>query len=234
MCFCATASFSLGAALLPAGAYCVAEAARKGRDYLALGAIPLVFAAQQFSEGFVWLGLAEGTSRAGSGYAAVLAFLFFALVFWPVGLPLSVIPIQRNRGRPLALLAALGAGIGLSLFLPLAFEPDRYLVVAIRQHSIFYDFTKVPVLQVVPEMVLRVLYLATIVVPFGLCADRRLRQFGAAVLASALLSQVVFWYAFISIWCFFAAALSLYLAVFLRGLPARPAASAGWPPDPVG
>src|SRR5262245_42346639 len=80
MCFCASASFGLGATLLPAGAYCVAEAARKDRAYLALGAIPLVFAAQQLSEGFVWLGLAEGPSRA--GHAAVLTFLFFALVFW--------------------------------------------------------------------------------------------------------------------------------------------------------
>jgi hypothetical protein len=231
MCFCATASFGLGAALVPAGAYCVAEAARKDRDYLALGAIPLAFAAQQFSEGFVWLGLTEGPSRA--GHAAALAFLFFALVFWPVWLPLSVIPVQRNRGRPLGLLAVLGAWIGLSLFLPLAVEPGRYLAVATRHHSIFYDFTAVPVLRVVLEMVLRVLYLATIVVPFGLCADRRLRRFGAAVLASALISQAVFWYAFVSIWCFLAAALSLYLALFLHGLPVRPAVSADRPPGSV-
>jgi hypothetical protein len=40
-----------------------------------------------------------------------------------------------------------------------------------------------------------------------------------------VISQAVFWYAFVSIWCFFAAALSLYLALFLHGLPARPAGS---------
>jgi hypothetical protein len=232
MCFCASSSFGLGAALLPAGAYCVAEAARKDRAYLALGAIPLVFAAQQFSEGFVWLGLAEGPSRA--GHAAALTFLFFALVFWPVWLPLSVVPVERSRGRPLGLLMALGAWVGLSLFLPLASEPERYLVVTTRHHSIFYDFTAVPVLRVVPEMVLRALYLATIAVPFALCTDRRLRRFGAAVFASAVISQAVFWYAFVSIWCFFAAALSLYLAHFLHGLPARPAGSEDRLQGPVG
>jgi hypothetical protein len=46
-------------------------------------------------------------------------------------------------------------------------------------------------------------------------------MFGAAVLASTLISQFAFGYAFFSIWCLFAALLSLYLGVYFARLPGR-------------
>ena len=59
MCFSAQASFAAGAALLPAGVYCVTVALRRQRSALPLAIVPLVFSFQQFCEGFVWVGLAN-------------------------------------------------------------------------------------------------------------------------------------------------------------------------------
>jgi hypothetical protein len=226
MCFCASGSFALGTTLLPVGVYCVTEAARKDRDYLALAASPLGFSVQQFCEGFVWLGLGAAPPR--PGHAAVLAFLFFALVFWPFWSPFSVVWFRWRHRRLLALLMAFAASVGLSVYLPILTHPQRYLIVTTRHHSIDYDFTSVPLMRVVPEFVLWVVYvLVAVVVPLLLCSDRRLRRFWAAMLVAAVVSQVAFWYALVSVWCFFAAALSLDLAFYLHRLPTRSVRSFG-------
>jgi hypothetical protein len=57
MCFSATASLSLGVALIPIGIYSIKRAATQQPSFLMLAIIPLLFAFQQISEGFVWLGI---------------------------------------------------------------------------------------------------------------------------------------------------------------------------------
>ncbi|WP_169976228.1 DUF6629 family protein [Tautonia rosea] len=216
VCISAEASFGASAALIPVGLYCVREAVRKEPAKLALAAIPLIFGVQQIFEGFVWLELGRGAARPDS--PAALAFLFFAFWFWPAWVPLSLACFER-RGRPfLLILLALGMGLGASLFLPIVTEPERYLAIEVVRHSIEYQIGAIPISKVIPEMVLRVVYLAIIVVPFAF-SDRRLQIFGGAVLASSLVSQIAFGYAFFSIWCLFAALLSLYLGVYFARLP---------------
>ena len=51
--------------------------------------IPLVFAAQQATEGVVWLTI-DGSAHATVHRLAVFAFLGLALVVWPIWLPLSL------------------------------------------------------------------------------------------------------------------------------------------------
>ena len=217
MCFSATASFSTGVVLIPAGVYCLREAAREDWRYLALGAAPVFFTIQQFCEGVVWLELARGTAFPPS--AAELAYLFFALAFWPFWLPFSVAWFDRRHRRLNGLLAALGIAIGLILYVPIVTQADRFLGVEVSHHSIRYDLEVIPALRIVPEVVSRAVYLSTIVLPLLLCAARRLRIFGFALLVSCVLSQLAFWYAYFSVWCLFAALLSFYLCVFYHALP---------------
>ncbi|WP_152051644.1 DUF6629 family protein [Tautonia marina] len=214
----AEASFGAAAVLMPVGLSCVREAVRKEPAKLALAAIPLIFGVQQACEGFVWLELNRGASRPDS--PAALAYLFFAFWLWPAWIPFSVALFER-RGRPFVLLLLLlGIGVGAGLWLPLIFEPERLLVIEVIRHSIHYQLGDLPIFRVVPEMVLRGIYLAIIILPFAF-SDRRLQGFGAAVLASSLVSQIAFGYAFFSIWCLFAALLSLYLGVYFARLPRR-------------
>jgi len=219
MCFSATASFSTGVVLIPAGVYCLREAARKDWRYLALGAAPVFFTIQQFCEGVVWLEFASGTASPPSG--AELAYLFLALAFWPFWLPFSVTWFDRRHRRWNGLLAAMGIAIGLSLYWPVVAQADRFLHVAVSHHSIRYDLEVIPALRVVPELVSRAVYVAVIALPLLLCAQRRLRFFGLALLVSSVISQLAFWYAYFSVCYLFSELLLFYLCVFYHALPDR-------------
>ena len=97
--------------------------------------------------------------------AAELAYLFFALAFWPFWLPFSVTWIDRRHRRWNGLLAAMGIAIGLSLYLPVVAQADRFLHVTVSHHSIRYNLQVIPALRVIPEFVSRALYVAVIALP---------------------------------------------------------------------
>jgi hypothetical protein len=163
-----------------------------------------------------------------------LVFLFFALALWPFWMPFSAACLERvrNRRRHWWGVTAASVGWGIFLYLPILLEPERHLSVAVVHHSIHYDYTAVPLVQLVSPLPLRILYLATCAVPLLGCSDARVRWFGGLLLASALLAQVVFQHAFASVWCFFAAALALYLCWAIpSSSPAGPVRAAeGVPP----
>ena len=223
MCFSATASAVTGLALLPVGAYCIRTALEKDSRYLGLAALPIVFALQQLFEAIVWQGIGCGNPlliESGS-----LGFLFFALAFWPFWVPWSTRPLESRpqRKQLLTALAALGCGFTFLLYLPLAMNSHAWLQTSVAGHSIHYEFTIFPLFQVVPGWIWQLCYFAAVTIPLLTVAEGKLRTFGGLVAISAAISQVVFWYAFVSIWCFFAALLSAYLCFVIRQLPLLPA-----------
>jgi hypothetical protein len=218
MCLSAPASFGLGAALLPAGAYCVRAAVRKDRRYLPLALAPLLFGVQQGCEGLVWM--ARDRDDVKLARAAALGFLFFALSFWPFWLPLSAWCLEKRPGmRPgLAVVTLLGLAWSGVLYVPLLVHPER-LGIEVVHHSIQYEYGSLPVFQVASAEVLRVAYLLLVVLPLIACPDRRVKWFGILLAAAAVVSQLVFVYAFASVWCFFAAVLAVYLCLVFWQLP---------------
>ncbi len=96
MCFSAAANFTVGAALLPAGGYCVRQALANLRSYLGFAVIPLIFGVQQLCEAFVWVGV--GRRDDGLTRTASVAFLFFALAWWPFWIPLCSWFVETQLG----------------------------------------------------------------------------------------------------------------------------------------
>jgi hypothetical protein len=230
MCFSAAASFAAGAALLPVGAFCVHRAVQRDRRFLPLALTPVAFAAQQAAEGCVWLGLNHGDPVLAERGAVV--FLFFALAFWPFWIPFSLLCIEGRRpGRILLAAMTVLSLVWLWLFAPLAADPGRLLSTAVVHHSIAYDFSDLPAFHLVPRTALRVAYLAFICVPLLAArpgGEDRLRFLAGALVAALFgFSYLVYWYAFTSVWCFFAALLALLLGVAFARLPARAAPLAG-------
>jgi hypothetical protein len=224
MCFSAEASFGAAAALLPVGAYCVGAAARKDLRFLPLALVPVAFGVQQVAEGCVWLGLHHDDAALTEWGTAV--FLFFALSFWPFWIPFSLLlPEARRPVRVFMATAAALSTVWLILYLPIALDPGQWLP-DIDRHSIHYDIDNLPGFQLVPRVVWRLAYLAFICGPLALAhpggRGTRLRALGGGLVAALfLVSYLVYWYAFTSVWCFFAAILSLALAVLFVKLPAR-------------
>jgi hypothetical protein len=180
--------------------------------------MPLVFSIQQTLEGLVWLGLRRGESDLAR--VASLGFLFFAIVFWPCWMPLSVLKLASRRWtrRILGGASAAALGISLAVFLPLAMRSHEWLRPEIRYHSIEYRFSMLPTLLGIPTAVWHVGYVALVAMPLAVQGTRRLTAFTCMIVGSAALAQAAFAYAFVSIWCAFAALLSGWLCFLFHGL----------------
>ncbi len=227
MCFSPEASFAASAALIPAGIYCIRSALLKNRSYLLLAAVPLVFSAQQFCEGLVWLAL--GRDDATMVQSTSVVYLFFAIAFWPFWIPLSLLCAE---GRPpvrwiLAGFTLLGVAWAW-LYWPIFWEPSHYLTTEVMHHSVHYEYGQIPGYEIAPRMAWRGGYALVISIPLVLGFARGPRNVGSmvwgilaglALAASFMVSAYAYWYAFTSVWCFFAAVLSGVLCYVFHRLP---------------
>ena len=230
MCFSAAASFSSAALLVPLG---IAAVERSWRDHrpelLPLALMPVGFGLQQGLEGVVWLDLNHGPA-APLLKGGALAYLFFALAFWPIWIPyvaLSLWPPQRHwPGRPL-LWTLQGAGLvlGIGLWLPLLLQPTRLEPVVLKG-SIDYGLTLL--LSGGPAESIRYLYAAVIGLPLLLLPYAWLRSFGVALLASGLVAEWAYRQAFLSVWCYLSALLSVLIVwiIYTKRLPTKGQAKA--------
>ncbi len=231
MCFSAEASFTVGAALVPAGGYCLWSAVLKKPSYLGLAAIPTCFGIQQISEGFVWHALAHDDRAEIRVWS--LVFLFFALAFWPFWFPFLTMLMEPNRPRKAIFLALsiLATTWFWVLFYPLVVGPELLLTTRVEHHSIQYEYADLAVYQHMPDYswihpvwgspktFLRLLYLLTIALPPIMCTESWGRVSGLILGASAVLAVLVFDHACVSVWCFFAAVMAVYLCVVFHRLP---------------
>jgi len=214
MCFSATACFTTGAILLPIGIYSLAKAYQGNKNYLALAAFPLLFGLQQIIEGGLWLALEQ---RADIGVELTAkGFLFFAYFLWPFFVPLAALLLETNtlRRTLFKIFSFTGFLFGASLYVPLLLYPE-WLSVMIVKGSILYQ----PVLiydEIVSRTAVRVFYAIIVAVPLLFSTVATLRFFGILIFVSVAVSAAFFAYAFVSIWCFFAAILSAYVVYIIH------------------
>ena len=236
MCFSATVSYSAAAVLVSTGVYAVQQARRLHPPYWMWALVPVFFGFQQAFEGRVWQVLDAGNANAVLPFtsAAVpfaLGFHFFSHFLWLWWLPLCsylVEPSQSslsNKPGNIAKLrkwviggcAIFGAFAGTLVYSVMLFHPE-WMSVAVREHSILYNFS-VPDSSAIHIPITPVtLYGLIILVPLFLSSHRLIRIFGVLVVLSMALASVTYNAAFISVWCFFAALLSLYLVYMIRRL----------------
>lgn len=217
MCFSATVSFATGALLLPVGAYAVQQARWRDSRYLPLAAFPIFFGMQQGFEGALWLGLEGGATSYQT--EAALGFLFFAFLFWPFMVPFAVWRLESGgpKGRKMGLIVLLGLLFGAVLYLPLLWDESRVMP-AIVHHSITYPVALITDGRL-PRPVNCLIYALIVSLPLLFASHRPVRVYGGILVVSVVLSAGLFHYAFTSVWCFFAALLSLYTVRIVRALP---------------
>jgi hypothetical protein len=218
MCFSPTASFSLAGALAVSGGYCLHKAWREERALVPLAIIPIAFALQQFCEGWVWTGIHRGNAEMIK--VAAISYLLFALLFWPVWIPFSTLLVVRSRRtrRALRAMTALGAILGLALMLPILVDP-HWLAIQVHVRSVHYNLGDSPIFGILPEWLWEALYVIVVATPLFVSSVRILVHCGVAVIVSAMATYVFFDHALASVWCFFSAALSLYLVLVISSRP---------------
>lgn len=220
MCFSAAASFTTAGVLLPLGVHAVRKSREVGHGYTPLAAFPLLFGVQQAFEGLLWLAL--GGNESPDAHAVALVYLFFAYFLWPGFVALAVWRLEPEelRRRVYLAISALGFAFGSVLYVPLLVN-DGWLKIALVRDSILYEPTLLLDALQLPFTVpvSYASYALLVTVPLVTSSVRSVRVFGAIVLASVIVSAAAFEYAFVSIWCFFAALLSLYIVYMMYRLP---------------
>lgn len=168
-----------------------------------LALIPFLFAVQQALEGIQWLALGSGTTCQAAGYG----YLFFALILWPVLIPVLVYRYdsasrQRMRGfLAIGMLVAIGYASVL-LRGPLTIQ-------ALQRHVVYHFSSPFGPLSVL-------LYGVAVVGSLWASSVRAFRQYGVIVFTAGLGAIAIERLAFGSVWCFFSAIASILVYFFLR------------------
>jgi len=201
MCFSASASF--GASIVLGAVGLVTLRKIKQPSQIPFAAIPLMFAVQQVSEGMLWIGLSD-PGHAAWRHFPVYIFLIFAQIIWPSWIPFSVFLLEKDQIRKRILMVFLMFGLAISsylLYCMFAYE----ISAEIREGHIHYTLN----FPLAFTWISGVLYFIPTVVSLFVSSLKRMWILGLAILFSFLATQLFFEDYVISIWCFFAAILSV-------------------------
>jgi len=220
MCFSATASFIAGGTLTGMGVISLKK--NNAPRTIAFAAIPLLFGIQQVCEGMVWLSLMHNPYHSWQP-AAVHSFLFFSHGLWPVWVPFSLWLMEPDpRRKQLFLYAFVLPALGMCLYE--LWHMFAYPAVAIiEQHHIVYQLGLPEPFKSISEPV----YGVFAILPCFLSGIKKIWWFGMALLVSEVVSAAWYHSAMVSVWCFFAAVLSLVILFVLprTGTKPRPGSS---------
>jgi uncharacterized protein DUF6629 len=208
MCFSATASFTAAAVTGSIGALTVWSAA-KTHDVrvLPFALFPVLFAAQQLVEGFLWLDLAQPAPGA-LRPVLVHAFQGYAEVFWPVFAPLAAFLIEPERLRRRLILICLVVGACLSAYLLTMMIAHPYAAYVGDGHILYRNDHHYPTGIEAP-------YVLATTISLLLSSHRAVQLLAIVILAGFAVAYISFHQAYISVWCFFAATASVlvYLCI---------------------
>ena len=204
MCFSADASFIAAGFLITAGVYSIKKTFdSKNHSFLLLALMPLLFGLQQFTEGFIWLFFGKDPHL---DFFLSLIFLFFAFLLWPVWVPLSLGVFDHPRKKFVYIFAFFGLGYGCLLYGSTIVYPTTFNL-HLCDHSICYQIHH-PMFN--PWGVSW--YFIFTIFPFFVAQSFRIKILGGLIGISALLTAFFWIHAFTSVWCFFSAVVSLYVA----------------------
>jgi hypothetical protein len=180
-----------------------------------LASLPLLFGLHQLDEAFVWWGL-QGRVSESLERIGVWVYLLFALAALPALVPLAVLAVERSRARRrlIGMLAALGTAVGVSLAVALfrgsvnAAIGGRHIAYDVSALSQGRDLTGLYVLAACGALIA--------------CSHRDLAVLGVMNLIAV---PVLMWLTvsgFISLWCFWAAIVSVVIDLHMRRSASRP------------
>jgi len=164
--------------------------------------MPMIFAVQQAVEGLLWLSM----DQVNPAVPAELAFLFliFAYVFWPIYTPIAVLLLEARPVRRRLLVLSAGAGLGLGAHLLWWLLAHPHTVSAAGHHLVYetgYNAT-LPV---------ALAYFISANFPLMLSSHRWIQRLGFVIFLGSGVAYLSYWAAFVSVWCFFAAAASVMI-----------------------
>lgn len=210
MCFSATASFVAGAGLSAAGAATIRKTKKKSE--IPFASIPLLFGIQQAIEGVVWLTFSYHVPLIHA--LATYGVAFFAYAFWPMFMPFAVRLLEKDAKRKKALSVFQCIGLVVGMYIAY-YMITSGVTSAVTHESIRYHFDQ-PF-----GYYAFVLYM---IAGCGSCfvsSQKIVNLFGMLLVLS--LGVTYFFYStyIVSIWCLFAAILSVVVYLYFVHAPKK-------------
>lgn len=200
MCFSATASFIAGTGLSAVGVATITRTKQKAEVPFAM--IPLLFGVQQAIEGLVWLSFSWNSSLL--NITMTYVFSLFSHVLWPIFIPFAVGLLETVPWRKKILFVFQFTGIAIGLYL--LFILIKFPITSeIINKSIAYNS---PHFYTIPVMIF---YFAATCVSAFFSSHKSINVFGILAFLLAMVAYQFYAATFISVWCFFAAILSLVI-----------------------
>ncbi len=203
MCFSATASFSASIVIGTLGVVTFKKS--KNSNLKFLGAIPFLFAVQQFTEGFVWLSFNNFNFQF-IQESATKAFLFFAWVLWPILMPYSIYKLETPGVKKKINFYLLILGCASALH-------SLYMLIADNPRPLVNDFhidyiVSLSAFDEKIQLAQQISYVVVTVVPLFVSSLKGAKVLAIGNFIALILAFVFFKHSLPSTWCFFAAILS--------------------------
>ena len=201
MCFSPTASF-IASGLIGTIGLATLRHVREPRTLL-FAAVPLLFSVHQLCEGFVWLGLEGKIGNVALDHVAFL-FMIYAQGILPLLMPVAVVLMEPSGWRRRAILVLVGIGAIACVWdvVGLVAWPSRTFI---QCHSIAYRNP------VTGNFLISCLYILATCGALLLSTHRVVRWYGLLNVIGLTITEIVREFAFASVWCFYAAILSMML-----------------------
>lgn len=205
MCFSASASFIAGGVLSAVGIVIIKKAEKKSE--ILFSSIPLLFGIQQIIEGLIWLTLHNNNAELNG----VMTFIYsiFSHVLWPIFVPLSILLLETVIWRKKIMFTLWIAGTAVALFLfynlfafPITSRVENHHIVYFSRH--FYIYTVMG------------FYVAATCFSSMFSSHKMIRFFGVMALIAFTFSYLFYKVSFISVWCFFAAIMSVIIYGYFK------------------
>ncbi|MCX6182280.1 MAG: hypothetical protein NT150_10165 [Bacteroidetes bacterium] len=213
MCFSATASFSAGIILTVIGIASIKKIQYPAQIMFA--AIPLIFAIQQFTEGFVWMSLTHHGYHELNEFSTY-AFLIFAQIIWPLWVPFSMLMIEKKASRKKIIQIFIVLGMILSSYTAFAFLSYKVESRILGQH-IEYIVDYPHSLQ----NIIGALYVISTILPPFLSSVKRMWILGIFILLTSVVTAIFYEAYLVSVWCFFAALMSVFVYWIMKQIPSH-------------
>ncbi|OBH30152.1 hypothetical protein A9X03_08560 [Mycobacterium sp. E1715] len=203
MCFSITADLVVGTALVPVAVASLREV--KHWREVPFASLPAVFSVHQFLEAAVW---PNRFVSAGVAEFAMHAYVFIALPVLPLLVPLAILMLEPRGARlRVAPFAVLGAVVSAYLAMVVLIKP---VGVTRCPHALEYQTAARE------SYLWATLYIVAVIGPALLSGYRSIVAFGFANLVGLIAVGLLYFEAFASFWCIYAAVLSVLVLVHMR------------------
>jgi hypothetical protein len=177
-----------------------------------LASMPMIFAVQQAMEGVTWLELTHVLPGLNSATLANL-FAIIALVIWPLLSPTAAILLEPVRSRRVAIAIVWLLAVPTAYYGWLNTHFHSYTACIVGRSISYVNGTAYPLSMLAA-------YVGCTIIPLLLSSHRALQLFGAILALGIVASVTVFYSAFVSVWCFFAASACIVLVLHFMGAEA--------------